>query len=290
MYTSMTTTTFVRPYRISDIRDVCVFDLETTGVCVETARIVSGYAGRVTRDNEIQGEYNWLANPGIPIPEGAAAVHGINDEMVKDAPSEAQVTAEMVDVLSRSVARGRPIVGFNIAYDLSLLNNAARRHGIAPIEDFGCVIDPLIIDKHVDKWRKGSRKLVDSAKYYGVPLDEDAAHDARNDALATGGVAWAVLNKLLTGNWEGDVTLENLHNLQVGWARDQQLDYQNYRRQGSKGRNGNPDKAPEPEFILDPSWPIKVGEVTIATWREKRIAELAEQGIFVTPKVEDAAA
>lgn len=59
---------------------LAAFDTETTGVDVETDRIVSaavvvqdapGARPRVSR---------WLVNPGVPVPEGATAVHGLTDE------------------------------------------------------------------------------------------------------------------------------------------------------------------------------------------------------------------
>lgn len=59
---------------------LAAFDTETTGVDVETDRIVSaavvvqdaaGTRPRVSR---------WLVNPGVPVPAGATAVHGLTDE------------------------------------------------------------------------------------------------------------------------------------------------------------------------------------------------------------------
>ena len=62
---------------------LAAFDTETTGVDVETDRIVSaavvvqdapGTRPRVTR---------WLVNPGVPVPAGATAVHGLTDERLQ---------------------------------------------------------------------------------------------------------------------------------------------------------------------------------------------------------------
>lgn len=60
----------------------CAFDLETTGVDPETARIVS--AAVVTfSDGEAIESRTWLVNPYVPIPDEATTLHGITDEMVR---------------------------------------------------------------------------------------------------------------------------------------------------------------------------------------------------------------
>src|SRR5262245_56086358 len=62
---------------------LAAFDTETTGVDVETDRIVSaavvaqdapGVRPRVTR---------WLVNPGVPVPTEATAVHGLTEDHVQ---------------------------------------------------------------------------------------------------------------------------------------------------------------------------------------------------------------
>ncbi|MFD7888761.1 exonuclease domain-containing protein, partial [Streptomyces albidoflavus] len=54
------------------------FDLETTGTDPREARIVTAAVIEVA-DGERRGHRTWLADPGIPIPAGATAVHGITD-------------------------------------------------------------------------------------------------------------------------------------------------------------------------------------------------------------------
>jgi DNA polymerase-3 subunit epsilon len=177
---------------LTDIPSLCVFDLETTGVNTDEDRIVTCFIGRVMRDGQVNGSYSWLVNPGIPIPDGASAIHGVTDEVAqRDGADPATAIAEMLTVLRRSIAGGRPIVAYNASFDLSMLNAEARRYGLEPIEDFGPVLDPYVIDKAIDRYRKGKRTLVVTAEYYGVPLED--AHDAQADAVATGRVAWALL-------------------------------------------------------------------------------------------------
>jgi DNA polymerase-3 subunit epsilon len=92
-----------------------------------------------------------------------------------------------------------PIVGHNVTYDLTMLVAECIRHGhTAEADDLRAarpVIDTLVLDKWADKFRKGSRKLVDVAAHYGVTLTDADAHGAAADALAAGRVAWHIANK-----------------------------------------------------------------------------------------------
>jgi DNA polymerase-3 subunit epsilon len=227
---------------IADIPSLCVFDLETTGINTDEDRIVTCFIGRVMRDGQVNGSYSWLVNPGIPIPEGASAIHGITDEVAqRDGADPATAIAEMLTVLRRSIAGGRPIVAYNASFDLSMLNAEARRYGLEPIEDFGPVLDPYVIDKAIDRYRKGKRTLSVTAEYYGVLLED--AHDAQADAVATGRVAWALLAKT------EETHLHALHERQVAWALEQAESFQAYLRK-SKG---------DDLIVIDGAWPIRIG-------------------------------
>jgi len=79
------------------LRDLAVFDLETTGVDVRTARIVTAYLGVLDASGEVVSSRSWMADPGIEIPEGAAAGHGITTERARaDGRPAAVVVAEVL--------------------------------------------------------------------------------------------------------------------------------------------------------------------------------------------------
>ncbi|MDA0232626.1 MAG: 3'-5' exonuclease, partial [Chloroflexi bacterium] len=67
-------------------RPLAVIDTESTGLNPETARIVSISVLRVEPDGR-RSLRSELINPGVPIPAGATAVHGITDADVADRPS-----------------------------------------------------------------------------------------------------------------------------------------------------------------------------------------------------------
>lgn len=221
---------------------VGVFDLETTGVDVRTDRIVSAHVGILDHTGAVVRSRAWLADPGVPIPEGATAVHGITTARARaEGRPVREVVDEVVAELRGIFDAGIPVVAYNAPYDFSLLKHEALRHGVAPIADPSPVIDPLVLDKAMDRYRKGKRTLEVVAAHYRVVLD--GAHDASADAIAAGRVAQA-----LAGRFRLPDEVEELHTQQIGWARSQAESLTEYFI-----RVGRLD----PADALDGSWPIR---------------------------------
>lgn len=222
---------------------VAVFDLETTGIDVETARIVSACVAVLAADGSVIGRWDWLADPGVEIPDGAAAVHGITTERARAEGRPAHVVvAEITQTLRVLFALGIPLVVYNAPYDLTLLDRECRRHNLEPLETFSPVIDPLVIDKAVDRYRKGKRTLVATAELYKVALDD--AHDAGSDAIAAGRVAQALGHAYPD---ELDISLADLHGRQAIWYAEQAASFQEYIRK-AKG---------DVTYVADTAWPIR---------------------------------
>lgn len=200
---------------------LCGFDLETTGTDVETDRIVTACVVECGGDAGTES-LTWLADPGIEIPAGAAEVHGITTERARaEGRPAAEVVEEVVTTLAESITAGRPLVIMNAAYDLTLLDRECDRHGITSLWDLGpkvipCVVDPRVLDKHVEKYRRGGRTLTDLCKHYDVRLD--GAHSASADAIAACRVAWRIGQRYPE---IGGTDLGELHERQVQWAREQ---------------------------------------------------------------------
>jgi DNA polymerase-3 subunit epsilon len=221
---------------------VGVFDLETTGVDVTNDRIVTAHVGVLDRHGREIAARDWLADPGIPIPDGAAAVHGISTEHARaHGRPTAEVVAEVSSALRMLFSQGMPIVAYNASYDFSLLAHEAVRHGIPALIDPQPVIDPLVIDKAYDRYRRGKRTLSVVAEHYAVPLDD--AHEASADAIAAGRVALALAKEFALPG-----TAAELHTQQIGWARDQAASLTEYFIK--VGRL-------DPQETLDGSWPIR---------------------------------
>jgi DNA polymerase-3 subunit epsilon len=217
-----------------------VFDLETTGIDVATSRIVSANVSVIGPDGGILERTDWLADPGVEIPLQASNVHGISTERARaEGRPAAEVVAEIVAEIRSVLARGLALTVYNAPYDLSLLRHESIRYGIDPLEDPSPIIDPLVIDKAVDRYRKGKRTLEAAAAVYGVKLSD--AHDAGADAIAAGRVAQALAAKE-PGTL--DIAAIELHRLQVGWSAEQSASFAEYMR-----RTHNPD------FVETSGWP-----------------------------------
>ncbi|MBV0894846.1 3'-5' exonuclease [Microbacterium sp. NC79] len=226
-----------------------VFDLETTGIDVATDRIVTAHVGVLDANGAVLESHNWLANPGIPIPEQATAVHGISNERARlHGHLASAVVREVTEALRQLFAQGIPVVAFNANYDFSLLLAECRRHGIEPIDNPTPVLDPLVMDKALDRYRRGKRRLTDVAEHYGVELEN--AHDASADARAAGRVAQAIARIYAHLMPE---TMRELHARQVGWARSQAASLTDYFI-----RIGRLDADDE----LDGSWPVRSSVAT----------------------------
>ncbi|PKQ25634.1 MAG: DNA polymerase III subunit epsilon [Actinobacteria bacterium HGW-Actinobacteria-4] len=201
------------------------FDTETTGVSTATDRIVT--AAVITRTgigaDAAVGVRTWLINPGVEIPERATEVHGITTEQARAEGAEPAVALEEIaGILADALRAGFPVVAFNAAYDISILEAELSRHGLPSLasrldtDDIRPVVDPLVLDRHLDKWRKGKRKLIDMCATYGVVVDGDNLHAADADVLATLDVVHAMARAYPA---MGEVALNDLHDQQVSAHR-----------------------------------------------------------------------
>jgi DNA polymerase-3 subunit epsilon len=210
---------------------VAVFDTETTGLILDQSRIVTAALHLVdVNGNVLEGGKDWLINPGVPIPKEASEVHKVYDADVVNAQDAASGVKEIVDAIQGYFDQGIPVLAYNAPYDFTILHYEALRYDIEPVK-FGFVIDPLVIDKTIDKWRKGKRTLGAAAERYGVSLAN--AHKAADDAIAAGQVGLAMMRfyqalndpKLPFPN-----SLEELHELQAKWADENEKSYAQWRQ------------------------------------------------------------
>lgn len=96
-------------------KPICFFDLEATGLDISKDRIVE--FGAMKFNGGKQTSWRSYINPQMPIPPEATEIHGITDEMVKDAP----IFSALAKDIHRSM-EGCIIAGFNCRnYDIPLL-------------------------------------------------------------------------------------------------------------------------------------------------------------------------
>lgn len=213
------------------------FDTETTGTVCAADRIVQ--AALVTVEPAGSGEpppqwegQTWLIDPGVPIPPGAARVHGITDERVRaEGELPAKALAAIAAGLAAAIETGTPVVAFRAGFDFTMLAYELDRHEV-PEPDWGrmTVVDPAVLDKRVDRFRRGKRTLGATAEHYGVALD--GAHSAAGDAAAT-----VTLARVIGARFPevGGMGPRELHEAQVRWHAEDAASLEAYFRR--KGRD-----------------------------------------------------
>ena len=216
------------------------YDCETTGRDPLVARLIS--AAFVTSDG---GRHDFLVDPGVPIPPETTAVHGITDEYVREHGGHpAEALEKIAELLAAHLSANRPLVVFNAPYDLTLLELELERHGLrslaARVGRIEPVIDPLVIDKAVDRFRKGKRNLESQCAHYGVRIE--GAHDAAVDAIAAMEVAKALAERYPE---VGQASPADLHRQQEEWKAASERDFAAYRQ-----RRGE-------EYVAEPGWPVR---------------------------------
>jgi DNA polymerase-3 subunit epsilon len=243
------------------------YDCETTGIQVETDRIVTASAVELSPTDTSQWQVvrdTWLIAVDVDIPEAATAIHGVTTAHARE---HGQPAAGVIDraagELALALTHGVPVVGMNLSFDLTLLDRECRRNRVPTLADrmdgrpVAPVLDVRILDKHVDTFRKGSRKLDALCETYGVP--HDGAHDACEDALAAARVLFRI-GQIGAGKRRGRIpeveqacrrlaalTLDQLHDLQVESAAEQARSFAAYRE-----RSGQP----VPDDV-EGVWPVR---------------------------------
>lgn len=173
------------------------FDIESTGIDVETARVVTVTVLDI-RPRKDPIVTNWLTDVGgEEVPAEAEAVHGISTEHArKHGRPIAEVINEVAGALQFAWECGVPVLGHNLGnYDLPLLAAECARLGLPEFKVTGPVIDSMILDRGTERYRKGKRTLTATCEYYGITLTEEDAHTSAGDALASARLAWKIGRK-----------------------------------------------------------------------------------------------
>ena len=196
------------------------FDTETTGVDPLRDRIIT--VALVHRDASGTRPETWLVDPGVEIPAAASAVHGITTEHARaHGRRPVEVLEEVATELAKAFSAGTPVVAFNACYDLTLVEAELRRHGLPTVADrvggpLAPVIDPLVLDREHDRYRKGKRTLGVMCELYGVTPADGGLHSADVDVVATLDVLAALVARFPA---IGRTDLESLHAAQVAGHR-----------------------------------------------------------------------
>lgn len=270
------------------------FDTETSGVNPLEARIVTAAIVHMAPGKKPRA-LRWIIDPEVEIPAEAAAVHGWTNSRIsravprpgwaiRDIDGRRQALTrdgalnEIAAQLGVAIHTKTPVVVHNAAYDLTLLEVELGRNDIDTLslrpDGINGVIDPMVLDKQWDPYRKAcykapgcdpandvhvcggcrkgkyacggcgvtNRRLDSLCTHYGIT--HGGAHDAAFDALAAGELAvkLATLWGLIAQR-----KLATLHQHQVTWRREQSDGLREFWR-----KVGNP-AADE----VDSGWPLQ---------------------------------
>ncbi|RYY53245.1 MAG: 3'-5' exonuclease [Chitinophagaceae bacterium] len=165
-------------------KPLAFIDLETTGTNLGTDRIVEVAIVKILPDSSRTVKRK-LINPEMAIPKPSSDIHGITDEMVKDAPTFRQVAQELKQMLD-----GCDIAGYNSnRFDIPLLMEEFLRVQV----DFD-MKGRKLVDVQKIYFQMEQRTLSAAYKFYCNKTLEDA-HSAEADATATYEVLEAQLEK-----------------------------------------------------------------------------------------------
>ncbi len=151
------------------MRTCVALDLETTGLDPARDAIIEIGAIKFKGDTVVD-TWSTLVNPGRPVPARITELTGISEPMVREAPS-------LWNVLPRLEAfvRNLPLVGHNIAFDLSFLN---RYNALMDNEAMDTFELAGILVPHAGRYGLGA--LADE-----LGIDLPATHRALDDARVT---------------------------------------------------------------------------------------------------------
>lgn len=169
------------------------YDTETTGVRAEKDRIIEIAAF----DPVNNATFEFLVNPGCPIPPDATAIHHITNEMVASAPAFSEVAAKFVEFCDGDIVL---IAHNNDAFDYHFLKHEFSRCQM-PMPSSWQFFDTL-------KWARRYRTdlprhtLQFLRETYGIA--ENNAHRALDDVI--------VLHQIYSC-MTGDLSIDDVYHL-----------------------------------------------------------------------------
>ena len=186
-------------------RPIAVLDFETTGLSVTKDRAVEVAVVRREPDGSIR-KWASLLNPQRTIPLKTQLIHGINNDMVKSAPS----FAEIADRLS-AMLDGAVLIAHNLKFDLEFLEKEYATAG-KELPVLAGKLDTLRISRHIFHFPRNT--LTALCKRFG--FQHHNAHRALNDAHNTMQIFLNMLEHLPSTN---PITLTEVELLIKAYSR-----------------------------------------------------------------------
>ena len=171
-----------------DALTFAVFDSETTGLSPEHDEICQLAAVRVVNGRILEHEtFDTLVNPGRPIPKASRDVHGIDTQMVQDAPTPGEVIGAF-----HAYASGAILVAHNAPFDMAFLRRREAELG----KSFDQPILDTVLISAILFGASATHTLDALCKRLDITIPDAARHTALGDALGTAQVLTKTLPML----------------------------------------------------------------------------------------------
>lgn len=157
---------------IKDTTFVCI-DCEATGLDTKSDRIVEVACTTFTLSQVIDN-FESLIDPECVISESSIAIHHISQDMVQGKPKIHEVLPEVLKLVGN-----HPIVGHGIGFDIELIDEAARRSGIACSIKKNVSFDTLRLARLYGE--SPSNSLQQLRMHFNI--EEEGAHRAMSDVI-----------------------------------------------------------------------------------------------------------
>lgn len=166
-----------------DLKNAVIVDTETTGLDSKAelceVGVIDAFTGEVLVDT--------LIKPSRPIPDDAAAIHGISNDRVKDAPDWLSIYGYFI----RAVFR-KQIYAYNASFDQRIVTQTCELNGLpGALRDWTDVMVPYSdVYGEPPKFKKRAgegrwQKLVNAATQQGIDISDLTAHRAVSDCEIT---------------------------------------------------------------------------------------------------------
>ncbi|MFG2639676.1 hypothetical protein ACGFYP_01650 [Streptomyces sp. NPDC048370] len=201
-------------------RRLLAVDIVSTGYRTAVDRILSasvrgseGYIG------------DWIMDIGSnlpsPVSDEAPALAAAVERSRSEGLPAPRALDDLATVLTEHLASHEVLVVWFSPYVLSTLHAELLRHGLAPLTErlpqgVAPICDPLVLDRHADRYRPGRRSLRAVAEWYGVPHAHPG--EAASDAEAA-----LALAQVIADSYPALAKLSRpaLHTEQIRWYADQ---------------------------------------------------------------------
>ena len=170
-------------------RNIIFFDVETNGKIGSSVLSISAIKVNYNFEkNEWTkvSEYNrfYFRNKGEPIDFGAVNVHGLTDEVISSKRQDIDYPStfkEDVDAFFLYCQDTDHFVAHNIKFDRSFIPFPLKNQFDTMMENIDIVKAGINPSYGTYKWPK----LMECAKFYNVPMNEDQLHESLYDVLIT---------------------------------------------------------------------------------------------------------